>query len=106
MSTFYILRVRDDAVILPEYLAWLLNVAARKEIVARELQGTTMTFVPKEALATLEVDLPPTAVQQRVVALDTLMRRERELAFELLKKRAHLINAVARRFIALGEERA
>lgn len=104
VSTFYILRVRDDAVVLPEYLAWFLNVAAREEIAARELRGTTIVFVPKEVFAALEVELPSNGTQRRIVALDELMRREKRLTAELLGKRTQLVNAAARRAIAEKRE--
>lgn len=105
VSTFYLLRVRDEAVILSEYLAWFLNVAAREEIAARELKGTTMTFVPKEALDTLEVILPPTATQKRIAALDELVGREKRLSLELLEKRARLVNALSRHSITCKEDK-
>ena len=58
VSTFYIGRVRDDAVCEPEFLAWYLNIAARDAIAAMEQRGVTIPFVPKEGLVVLEVELP------------------------------------------------
>jgi restriction endonuclease S subunit len=63
-----------------------------------------MAFVPKEALATLPVDLPPSDVQHSIVALDALLRRERRLTDELLEQRARLVQTLTKR-AAAGKER-
>ena len=97
VSTFFILRVRNDAVCLPEFLAWYLNVAARDDIAAIEQRGVTIPFVPKERLLQLEVELPTTATQRRIAALDELMHRERQLTAQLLEQRTRLINTFAQR---------
>ena len=99
VSTFYIMRVRDDAVCLPEFLAWYLNIAARDDIAAKEQRGVTIPFVPKEGLMALEVELPTTATQRRIAALDTLVRRERYLTTALLEQRSRLINTLAQRVL-------
>ena len=104
VSTFFILRVRAEAVILPEYLAWFLNVAAQEQIEAMEHRTTSMAFVPKEALEKLVVDLPPTATQQRIVRLNGTMQHERRLTLELLDHRARLVSAVAKRAMTSEKE--
>lgn len=102
VSTFYIMRVRDDAVCVPEFLAWYLNVAARGDIAAIEQRGVTIPCVLKEGLAALEVELPSTATQRRIAALDGLVRRERHLTTELLEQRSRLVNALAQRVLVGG----
>jgi hypothetical protein len=99
VSTFYILRVREEAEVVPGYLAWFLNVAARDKLATFERQGVTIPFVPKEALADLMIELPDHATQRRVAALDCLARREKQLTLELLEQRARLVNMVTRRAV-------
>jgi len=103
VSTFYILRVRDEDVLLPEYLAWYLNSAAGEHLAAEARQGTTMPFVSLQALMELPVDLPPTATQRRVAMLDALLRRERRLASGLLERRSRLVTIACKRAIAGSE---
>lgn len=105
VSTFYILRVRDDEVCLPEFLAWYLNVAAQDDIFAREQRGMTIPFLPKEGLLAIEVELPSSAIQQRIAALDMLLRKERHLTAELLKQRSRLLNTLAQHVLAGGKEK-
>lgn len=104
-STFYRLRVRDDAVLDPDYLVWYLNAAGREAVNALEVQGTTMAFVPKEAFSELEIPLPDTATQQRLSVLDALLRRERRLTLDLLDQRARLARAVAEKALTRKEDK-
>lgn len=100
VSTIYIIRAREQSVLLPEYLAWFLNVAARDELSARELQGTTMSYVRKESLLDLPLDVPSLARQYAIADLDNLLRRERALTSQLLDSRERLVNTIARRAVA------
>jgi len=100
VSTFFILRVREDADVLPGYLAWYLNTAACDDLAAFERTGVTIPFIPKLGLANLCVPLPDHATQQRVAALDFLARREKQLTLDLLEQRARLVNMVTRRAVA------
>lgn len=97
VSTFYILRVRDDAVCMSEFLSWYLNIAARDDIAAIEQCGKTIPCVLKEGLMKLEVELPSTATQRRIAALGSLMHTERYLTTQLIEQKSRLINALALR---------
>ena len=99
VSTFCILRVREVADVLPGYLAWFLNVAARDQLATIVRQGVTIPFVPKEALADLTITLPDHATQRRVAELDRLARREKQLTLELLEQRARLVRMVTQRAV-------
>ena len=94
VSTFYILRVRDQSAILPEYLAWYLNNAAHEYLAVEATRGTTVPLVPSKALANLPVEVPSMPVQKTVAALDAVLQKERRLTSELVEKRAQLITAL------------
>lgn len=102
-STFYILRPRDLASVVPEYLAWYLNEAAGPDLAAREMPGSTMTFVRKGELMELPIDLPDLSRQHAIAALAGLLRKEEELIERLLERRSKLVNALGRR-VAAGKE--
>jgi restriction endonuclease S subunit len=102
VSTFFVLRVRDEAVELPEYLAWYLQVGARDAVAALAHQGVTIPFVSKEALTDFPVILPDSATQRRITHLDALLCKERRLTTELLVQRSRLVNALAQRVLAGG----
>lgn len=100
VSTFFILRVREVADVLPGYLAWYLNVAARDELAGVQRQGVTIPFVPKEALSEMAIALPDNNTQRRIAELHRLARREKQLTLALLEQRVRLVNAVAQRVLA------
>jgi len=94
-STFFILRVTSDNV-LPEYLAWAINQPpAQAELKMHSHATTTIPLIPKSAFETLIIDLPPLDVQRKIVELNDLLKKERELIDKLLQKREHLIQAVS-----------
>jgi hypothetical protein len=103
VSTFYILRVSDEEVVLPEYLAWYLNNAATDYLAAEARQGTTIPFISVQTLAGMPVELPPTRTQQRVVAMDALLRQEQRLTSKILERRGQLVTALSKRAIAESE---
>jgi len=103
VSTFYIIRVGHEDVLLPEYLAWYLNNGAREYLAMEAKLGTTIPFVSLRALADLELDLPPTGTQQHIAALDALLRKERRLTSELLERRTRLVTMLSKRAMTESE---
>lgn len=97
---FYIVRVHADVhadTILPAYLAWWVNQPpAQAQFVARA-HRTTMTLVPREAFESLEVEIPPLAIQRKIVELNELVRRDHELTTRLHEKRDALVGALCLR---------
>lgn len=78
-SGLHLIRV-TSASIVPEYLAWWLNhPTSQSRLVTDVARGTYIPFVSKGDLERFQVPVPPVEVQKRVVAVDRLRRREREL---------------------------
>lgn len=90
LSSFYFLVRPDQKVVRPRYLAWSINVPLRSQV-AVLMQGTHVPQVSIVDFGELMVDLPPLAVQDRIVALDELGRREQQLAEEVARRRAELV---------------
>jgi len=94
-STFFILRLRSESV-LPEYLAWAINQPPMQaKLKERTHATTTVPLIPKADFEALKIDVPPLELQRKIVALNDLLVKERELTDRLLEKRAHLIQAVS-----------
>jgi hypothetical protein len=89
---FYILRPKPS--IVPAYLAWFINSAKSQEQLRLVHKGTHMPIVAKSDFMQLQIDLPSLDVQQRIVAVDGLARREQRLLLELLDTKKTLINQV------------
>jgi hypothetical protein len=74
-----VLRPKRD-VVTPEYLAWAMNQPPAQrhfDVVAR---GTNIRMIPRSSLDDLELDVPGIEVQERIVAVNVLAERERELS--------------------------
>lgn len=93
---FYIVRMRPN-VALPQFLAWSVNLPSAQEHLMERAQGTTMMLVPKDAFESLEIDVPPLAVQRRISDLTCLADCERQLMTAIQGKREKLISAVCLR---------
>lgn len=87
---FYILRKRLNTVLLP-FLAWSVNQPSAQAHLSSRAQGTTIMLVPKEAFESLEIDVPPPAVQQTIVELARLREQEKALLRNLESKRDILL---------------
>jgi hypothetical protein len=93
---FFILRLKTDR-LLPPYLAWFINQSEFQEEMRPYVRGTHMPLISKADFLELMVEVPPPAVQERIVQLDELLVQERHLVAELALKRTALVEAVSLR---------
>lgn len=92
-SHFFILRVRRE-VMLPAFLAWYLNQTPAKRYFGRESVGTGVQHISKESLSGLPVPVPDLATQQKIVYVNDLARRQRQLVDAIQERREALMSAV------------
>jgi type I restriction enzyme, S subunit len=79
-------RVRPEAEVAPEYLAYFLRHASQQGLFSELLSGTTIKHLPLAAFSQLRVPLAPTEEQRRIVAkLDSLFARTRRAREELAR---------------------
>lgn len=91
---FFIIRPATHTV-LPEYIVWFLNrPQTHDHLVRYSGGGVHMPVIRKGILASLEVPLPPKAVQTSITALETLVLRAQALQAELDAKRRVLHEVV------------
>lgn len=95
---FYILK--PSAGVKPRYLAWLINQEPFQAALRLHMHGSHMPLVSRSDFCELEVDVPSLGVQDSVVALDALARREQLLLKSIQEKRAQLVAAVCMQAIA------
>lgn len=81
-----VLRPRP-AVVTPAYLAWAINQPDAQRYFDRMARGTNMRMIPRSVLNDLCLDVPDVETQRRIVAADTLSKRERALMLLLAEKR-------------------
>jgi hypothetical protein len=81
-SYFFILR--PEAALLPEYLAWFLNLESSRRVFTQSTgHAAHMPVVRRDVIESLEIPLPSLQRQQEVVELDRLMRRQQVLLLDL-----------------------
>lgn len=89
----FVLRPKPE-IILPEYLAWVINQPTSQRHFDRVARGTTMRMVPRSGLEILEISVPPIETQRWIVAIDALAERERTLAILAANKRRALTGKI------------
>jgi len=102
VGLFFVLSLNQDEKerVLPEYLAWFLNrKATRDELLKVSGSGVSMPVVRRKVLESLEIPLPSLETQQRIVDLNQLLVREKNLMKELTEKRGALAHAVCENLI-------
>lgn len=81
-SYFFILRPKSE--VLPEYLAWFLNLdSTKRHLSKRAGAGIHMPVVRRDVLEQLEVPIPDAKTQKDIVELDRLSRQHQSLMSEL-----------------------
>lgn len=66
---FFVIRLRDPAAILPEFVAWQMNQRPAQEYFQREATGSYILNIRREAVENLPLVLPPLDQQRAIVAL-------------------------------------
>ena len=95
-SYFFILRPKSEVV--PEYLAWFLNLESTKRYLAKRTgAGSHMPVVRRDVLEELEIPIPDTKTQKDIVELDRLSRQQQSLLSELADAKKTFLNEACRR---------
>ena len=81
----------DPQVLSGAYLAWVINQEPAQRHFEESAQGTSLRMVPRSSLENLKIAVPSLETQQRILQLDALAERERDLAEQLTLKRHELI---------------
>jgi hypothetical protein len=95
---FFIVRPRQSTV-RAAYLAWYFNEAPFQSVLRQFMRGSHMPLVSLADFGELDVEVPPLAVQDAVVALGALAMHERELLAVIQAKRQTLIERVCLRAV-------
>lgn len=74
------------------YLAWFINQPQTQRYFDSCARGTSMRMIPKPCIEDLDVILPDLETQRRIVEIDRLAQRERDLMHDLAEKRKSFIS--------------
>ena len=89
--SFLVIRLRDKSAILPEYVAWYLNLSTTQKVLAAQARGTSIMSISKAVLGELEIPIPSIDKQKKYIELSKLQKREQELYKAIAEKRKQLL---------------
>jgi hypothetical protein len=92
---FFVLRVMEPEVLLPGFLAWLINQKPAQEYLQQAATGSHILNITRGAIEGLPVAIPSMEVQRALVALADQARRERELMHALIDNRQLQLDAIS-----------
>ena len=86
-TSFFVLRL-CNADVLPHYIAWFLNNSQSQILIKDLARGTSIPSIRKSVLEDLEIVIPLKPIQQIIVDIAILAKKERELREKLINKRS------------------
>jgi len=89
----HIIRPRSD-VVRPDFLLWFLNQSRTQARLRDGARESTVPFLAKADVEDFSVPLPTLEVQERVIAVERLRRREQDLADQLDRLRRAYIDTL------------
>lgn len=104
VSFFYILRP-DSAVVVPAYLSWAINQPDVQAQIQKYTMGTGIPHIRRKPVENLRIHVPPLDIQQRILNVHDLLKREERLSASLLEKRRVLARALCWRVASQPEFR-
>lgn len=100
-STFIVIKIAPELKnrIYPEYLTWYINQPKSLNFLKNLATGSGVPSISISKFQDLEIEIPPMHVQENIIAIDELYKKEKQIKKrleELRKTQMHylLINAV------------
>jgi hypothetical protein len=97
---FFLIRVQNADLILPEFLAWQMNQPDARRYFVQSATGSYIKSIRRQVLETLPVLVPPLDRQRLLVRLARAAQREKEVIEKLQENRQRELDLVARNSLA------
>ena len=89
--SFLVIRLHDKSAILPEFVAWYLNLPTVQNTLAAQARGTSIMSISKATLGDLEIPVPSVERQRRYIDLSKLQKREQQLYAAIAERRKQIL---------------
>ena len=89
--SFLVIRLHDKSAILPEFVAWYLNLPTIQNTLAAQARGTSIMSISKATLGELEIPILPIERQRRYIELSKLQKREQQLYAAIAERRKQIL---------------
>lgn len=90
-SAFFVLRPDKNRVI-PGYLAWYINQPPVQQYLRENMAGTYIPNINKSTVEGIMVSLPPLHIQENIITVDLLRKKEHALMEAIMNKRKDLVS--------------
>ena len=97
---FFLIRVNDGSVTLPEFLAWQMNLPQAQRYFSQSATGSYITSIRRQVLEALPILITTLDRQRLLVQLAKAAQREKQLTQKLLENRQRELDLVARNLLA------
>ena len=81
-TSFFVIRIQNQ-VILPHYLAWVLNNSSTQALIKGKATGTSILSISKQVLENLKISVPNVEIQHIVLEISKLRDKEKSLKREI-----------------------
>ncbi len=89
---FFILRIKSERSVRPDYLAWYINHTRAQRYFLKHVAGTALPHINRQTLEDLPMILPPLQVQERIVNAHRCRLKEKALSETLIEKKKLFLN--------------
>lgn len=96
---FFVLKVRKDSSLLPEFLAWQINQRGAQRYFSQSASGSYIPHIRRQVLESLRIAVPPLEQQQRIVSFVKSCQQEKALLQQLMDNTDRQMDAVAQSVI-------
>ncbi|WP_130733996.1 restriction endonuclease subunit S [Flavobacterium sp. J27] len=92
-ASFLVLTLTKNSVV-PDFLVWFLNHPETLKVFNSKMSTQVMPSISKQELGELEIIIPSIEIQEQIVALDKLKKRQIKIQKELISLEENYINAL------------
>jgi hypothetical protein len=89
---FFMLRVKPETPVRPDYLVWYINQSRAQKYFSRHIAGSALPHINRQTLEDLPVILPPLQMQERIVNAHRCRLKEKALLEMLIEKKKHFLD--------------
>ncbi|MGZ8946745.1 MAG: restriction endonuclease subunit S [Methylococcaceae bacterium] len=89
---FFILRIKPENPIRPDYLAWYINHTRAQRYFSKHVAGTALPHINRQTLEDLPVYLPPLQTQELIVNAHRCRLKEKALLERLIETKKHFLD--------------
>lgn len=83
-STFIITRLKDQNLILPEFLTWFINHFKTQQIIQGSAKGTALPSISKSVIGELEIPILPLNKQETILKIHKLSQKEKQIKEKMI----------------------